>query len=104
MAMGRCPAGKDRFTMGFFSKLKQKIADGWLKELAAQIRWMVPFFRRFWATVLVHILLGVAGIVILLATTKPLVKGPGYLYPLIPFHGKALWRLLIRQPISRDNT
>lgn len=48
--------------MGFFSKLKQKIADGWLKELAAQARWMVPFFRRFWATVLVHILLGVAGI------------------------------------------
>ena len=36
--MGRCPAGKDRFTMGFFSKLKQKIADGWLKELAAQAR------------------------------------------------------------------
>ena len=48
--------------------------------------------------------LGVAGIVVLLATTKPLVKGPGYLYPLIPFDGKALWRLLIRQPISRDNT
>ena len=48
--------------------------------------------------------LGVAGIVVLLATTKPLVKGSGYLYPLIPFHGKALWRLLIRQPISPDNT
>jgi len=48
--------------------------------------------------------LGVAGMVLLLATTKPLVKGRGYLYPLIPFHGKALWRLLIRQPISRKNT
>ena len=47
---------------------------------------------------------GVVGIVLLLATTKPLVKGNGYLYPLIPFHGKALWRLLIRQPISRENT
>ena len=47
--------------------------------------------------------LGVAGIFVLLATTKPLV-GKGYLYPLIPFDGKALRRLLIREPISRDNT
>ena len=47
--------------------------------------------------------LGILGIVVLLATTKPLV-GRGYLYPLIPFHGKALWRLLVREPISPDNT
>ena len=47
--------------------------------------------------------LGLLGILILLATTKPLV-GRGYLYPLIPFHGKALWRLLVREPISRENT
>lgn len=47
--------------------------------------------------------LGTAGIVALLATTKPLV-GRGYLYPLIPFNGKALWRLLVREPISRHNT
>ena len=47
--------------------------------------------------------LGILGIVVLLATTKPLV-GRGYLSPLIPFHGKALWRLLVREPISRDNT
>ena len=47
--------------------------------------------------------LGILAILILLATTKPLV-GRGYLYPLIPFHGKALWRLLVREPISRDNT
>jgi stage V sporulation protein AF len=47
--------------------------------------------------------LGTLGILILLATTKPVV-GKGYLYPLIPFHGKALRRLLIREPISRDNT
>lgn len=47
--------------------------------------------------------LGVLGILILLATTKPMV-GKGYLYPLIPFNGKALRRLLIREPISRDNT
>ena len=47
--------------------------------------------------------LGVAGIVVLLATTKPLV-GRGYLYPLIPFNGKALRRLLVREPINADNT
>ena len=48
-------------------------------------------------------MLGVVGIFILLCTTKPLV-GKGYLYPLIPFNGKALRRLLVREPISRDNT
>jgi len=48
-------------------------------------------------------LLGTLGILVLLATTKPIV-GKGYLYPLIPFHGKALFRLLVREPISRDNT
>jgi len=47
--------------------------------------------------------LGLLGILVLLATTKPLV-GKGYLYPLIPFNGKALRRLLIREPINRDNT
>ncbi|MDY3282491.1 spore germination protein [Dysosmobacter sp.] len=47
--------------------------------------------------------LGVLGILVLLATTRPLA-GRGYLYPLIPFHGKALRRLLLREPISRDNT
>ena len=47
--------------------------------------------------------LGVIGILALLATTKPMV-GKGYLYPLIPFNGKALRRLLLREPISRDNT
>ena len=47
--------------------------------------------------------LGVVGIFILLCTTKPLV-GKGYLYPMVPFNGKALLRLLVREPISRDNT
>ena len=47
--------------------------------------------------------LGVVGIFVLLCTTKPLV-GKGYLYPLGPFNGKALLRLLVREPISRDNT
>ena len=47
--------------------------------------------------------LGVLGIIILLATTKP-IAGKGYLYPLIPFNGKALRRLLLREAISKDNT
>lgn len=47
--------------------------------------------------------LGCLGILVLLATTKP-VLGKWYLYPLIPFNGKALWRLLVREPISRDNS
>ena len=32
------------------------------------------------------------------------VTGRGYMYPLIPFNSKALSRLLIRHPISKDNT
>ena len=52
---------------------------------------------------LLGFLLGVVGIVVLLATTRPLV-GKGYLYPLFPFDAKALKRLLVREPISRDNT
>ena len=47
--------------------------------------------------------LGCVGILVLLATTKPMV-GKGYLYPLIPFNGTALRRLLLREPISRENT
>lgn len=47
--------------------------------------------------------LGTVGIFVLLATTKPMV-GKGYLYPLVPFNGKALRRLLVREPISKDNT
>lgn len=48
-------------------------------------------------------LLGTLGILLLLITAKPIV-GKGYLYPLFPFHGKALCRLLFRRPIHRDNT
>ncbi|MEG1657897.1 MAG: spore germination protein [Oscillibacter sp.] len=48
-------------------------------------------------------LLGTLGIFLLLITAKPIV-GRGYLYPLLPFHAKALGRLLFRGPISRENT
>ena len=47
--------------------------------------------------------LGLLGIFLLLVTAKP-IAGKGYLYPLIPFNGTALRRLLVREPINRDNT
>ena len=47
--------------------------------------------------------LGLLGIVILLATCKP-IAGGSYLYPLVPFDGKAMRRLIFREPISKDNT
>ena len=47
--------------------------------------------------------LGLGLVLLLLATTRP-IAGPGYLYPLIPYNGEALWRLLVRRPISRENT
>ena len=51
----------------------------------------------------VGLVLGCIVIVALLAATKPIV-GKGYLYPLCPFDKKALFALLVRKPISRDNT
>ena len=46
---------------------------------------------------------GCAIIAILLATTKP-VAGKSYLFPLFPFNAKALRELLVRRPVSRENT
>ena len=51
----------------------------------------------------IGLVLGCIVIVVLLATTKPIV-GKGYLYPLCPLDNKALLALLVRKPISRDNT
>ncbi len=47
--------------------------------------------------------LGVTIIVALLATNKP-IAGKSYLYPLLPFDRAALHALLVRRPISRENT
>ena len=47
--------------------------------------------------------LGCAAIIVLLATNKP-IAGKSYLYPLFPFNWKALRELLVRRPISRQNT
>ena len=48
------------------------------------------------------LLLGMAIMLLVLVTTRTAVGG-SYLYPLIPFHGRALLRLMFRQPISRHN-
>ena len=40
---------------------------------------------------------------VLLFTTKP-IAGKGYMYPIYPFDAKALGNLLVRKPISRDNS
>ena len=105
-----------------------------LGDFAVQARWLVPevlvymafvaianyaqhSYEMGYATKLCRMLLliliwlfdlwgflaGIVGTLTLMATTKPLV-GKGYLYPLIPFDGKKLKRLLHRVPISRDNS
>ena len=51
----------------------------------------------------VGLALGCIVIAAILASTKPIV-GKGYLYPLCPFDRKALRALIIRKPISRENT
>ena len=50
-----------------------------------------------------HSILLVAGTVLLIVSTKPVV-GKGYLYPLIPWDGKALRSLLLRRPANKNNT
>ena len=105
-----------------------------LGDFAVQARWLVPevlvymafvaianyaqhSYEMGYATKLCRMLLlvliwlfdlwgfiaGVLLTLILIATTKPLV-GRGYLYPLLPFDGKKLRRLLYRHPISRHNS
>ncbi len=105
-----------------------------LGDFAVQARWLVPevlvymafvaianfaqpSFELGYALKLVRMLflilvalldgwglvLGTVGLLVMLATTKPIL-GRGYLYPVCPFDGKALGRLLVRQPISRKNT
>ena len=48
------------------------------------------------------LLLGMAIMAVILVTTRTAVGGH-YLYPVFPFNGTALMRLLFRQPISRHN-
>lgn len=105
-----------------------------LGDFAVQARWLVPevlvymafvaianfaqpSFELGYALKLMRIVLlvlaaaldvwglaaGVVLLIVLLVTTKPIL-GKGYLYPLYPFNGKALGRILVRQPIDRENS
>ena len=105
-----------------------------LGDFAVQARWMVPEVLVYMAFVAIAnfaqpsfelgyalkltrmvllilvalldlwgLILGVVGLFLMLLTTKPIL-GKGYLYPLIPFNAKALGRLLVRRPISKDNS
>lgn len=46
---------------------------------------------------------GILAVVLEMLFTKT-ITGRGYLYPLLPFNARTLSRLLIRHPISKDNT
>lgn len=48
--------------MEFFQKVKKKIDDGFLQEFAGELRWLWQYIRRYRMTVVIHILLGVLGI------------------------------------------
>ena len=105
-----------------------------LGDFAVQARWLVPevlvymafvaianfaqpSFELGYALKLMRILLllltavldvwgvviGVVVFIVLLATTRPIL-GRGYLYPLFPFDGKALGRIMRRQPINKNNS
>lgn len=47
--------------MRFSTKLKQKIADGTLREMWQEAKWMYKYIRRYRFVIFVHIALGVTG-------------------------------------------
>lgn len=57
-------------------------------------------------TALFHLWGFIAGVIIMIIAlvTTHTITGHGYLFPLIPFNGKALLRLVIRRKIHWDNT
>lgn len=73
-----------------------------------ELTYAVKLFRMFLLilTWLFHgwgLIGGLVLIAVLMATTRTAVEGK-YLYPIIPFNGKALLRLIFRQGISRHNS
>lgn len=55
--------------MGLFRKIKKKIEDGFLEEFFREAQWMWQYICRYRATVLIHILLGVLGILMSLGSS-----------------------------------
>lgn len=55
--------------MELFQKIKQKIHEGALREFAQEVKWLWQYIRRYRAAVLIHVLLGVLGILMSLASS-----------------------------------
>lgn len=53
--------------MPSIQKIRQKLRDGALREFAHEAKWLWQYIRRYRSAVLIHILLGVIGIVMSLA-------------------------------------
>ena len=71
---------------------------GYACKLCRMALLLCAFTLRWWGFAL-----GLVGVLVLMATAKP-IAGRGYLYPLLPFDGKALRSLLLRRPAKKDNT
>ena len=71
---------------------------GYACKLCRMALVLLAFALRWWGFGI-----GLLGVLALIATTKP-IAGRGYLYPLIPWNGKALRSLLLRRPAHKDNT
>ena len=71
---------------------------GYACKLCRMALLLCAFALRWWGFAL-----GLVGVLVLMATAKP-IAGRGYLYPLLPFDGKALRSLLLRRPAKKDNT
>lgn len=71
---------------------------GYAVKLLRMLLLILSAIFDFWG------LIGGTLLIVWLIAANRTVVGPGYLYPLLPFNGKALKRLLLREPIGKHNT
>ena len=55
--------------MELYRKIKKKIKEGFLRELVQEAKWMYTYIRRYRGTVLIHLIFGVAAILMGLGTS-----------------------------------